>query len=203
MTLAPPPTTRAEVMAWRRSERKRLVAERLALPVHTRQEHAHAIAQHLDTWLAAHLGSLRGRVVSAYWPLRGEPNLRPWLEALHATGAVCALPVVVTPGAPLVFRAWHPGSAMTAGVWDIPVPTDDAEVLRPQVVVAPVLGFAPGGWRLGWGGGYYDRTLAALATSGQPPLAVGVGHAQQALPTIYPLPHDVPLACVITEFGVA
>lgn len=198
----PQPATHAEVMAWRRGERERLGAERLALSVPTRQAHAQAIATHLDAWLKAQLGSLRGQVVAVYWPLRGEPNLRHWMEQLHAEGAVCALPVAATPPAPLVFRRWQPGAPMTAGVWHIPQPVD-SDAVRPRVVVAPVLGFAPGGWRLGWGGGYYDRTLAALAASGPAPLTVGVGHAQGALRTIYPLAHDVPLDCIVTELGVA
>lgn len=194
----PPGTApdRATVMQWRKAERERLLAERLAMPVTERRSHAAAIARHLDEAL----GDVAGRTVGVYWPIRAEPNLRDWMERLHARGARCALPVVVQPRAPLHFHAWQPGAAMTHGFWDIPVPAEGRHV-EPDVVVAPVVGFDAAGYRLGYGGGFYDRTLAAMAERGRKPLVVGVGFAASALETIHPLPHDIPMDLILTEGG--
>lgn len=180
-------------MGWRKTERQRLIAERLALPIDRRRLCSEAIARHLGDAL----GDMRGRTVAVYWPFRGEPNLRPWMEQLHAGGAQCALPVVVERGAPLVFRAWRPGATMVGGIWNIPVPADSVEV-RPNIVVSPVVGFDPAGYRLGYGGGFYDRTLAVMAHS---PLLIGVGYALSALATIHPLWHDIPMQFIVTEHG--
>ncbi|MBL8344190.1 MAG: 5-formyltetrahydrofolate cyclo-ligase [Rubrivivax sp.] len=185
--------SRAEIMQWRKAERARLVAARLALPADERRRRTNAIAIHLSETL----GSLRGLTVGVYWAFRGEPNLRAWMAEIHAGGAQCALPVVVQRQAPLVFRRWSPGAAMAAGVWKIPVPADDVEV-QPDIVVSPVVGFDAAGYRLGYGGGFYDRTLAARARR---PLAVGVGFTLAELATIHPLPHDIPMQYIVTEAG--
>jgi 5,10-methenyltetrahydrofolate synthetase len=186
---------RATVMAWRRVTRERLIAARRALPVAGRQAADAAIAAHLDRLV----GPVEGRVVSLYWPFRGEPDLRAWGAALIGRGARLALPVVEQKARPLVFRPWRPGDAMTRGIWNIPVPDTDARVV-PDIVIAPVVGFDPVGYRLGYGGGYFDRTLAALAPGWR---AIGVGHDLAALPTIHPLPHDVPLHAIVTPSGIA
>ena len=182
---------RAEVMRWRRRERHRLIDERLALSATDRRARTALMAERLDGLL----GDVRGMTVAVYWPFRGEPSLREWMQRIHARGATCALPVVVEPRTALVFRVWWPGASMVRGFWNIPVPADGPDV-EPDVVVAPVLGFDPAGYRLGYGGGYYDRTLAAM---GVRPLVVGVGLASAALPTIHPLPHDVPMDAIVTE----
>lgn len=188
-----PPADRAAVMRWRKATRERLLAERLAMPAAQRRADAEAIARHLSQLL----GDLRGRTVAVYWPFRGEPNLRAWMAQAHAAGARCALPEVVAPRTPLRFRAWWPGARMVAGVWHIPQPADGAE-LQPDVVVAPIVGFDAAGYRLGYGGGFYDRTLAATERR---PFVVGVGSARWQLETIHPLPHDVPMDVVVTEHG--
>jgi 5,10-methenyltetrahydrofolate synthetase len=184
---------RSATMLWRKAERQRLVAERLSLPADQRRRHAEAIGRHLS----AALGNVQGRTVGVYWPFRGEPSLRSWMEQIHAGGAQCALPVVVEHHAPLVFRSWRPGAAMASGIWNIPVPADGIGVL-PDVMVSPVVGFDPACFRLGYGGGYYDRTLAAMAGR---PLVVGVGFAMAAVPTIHPLPHDIRMQFIVTEHG--
>ncbi len=184
---------RAEIMRWRRTERQRLIAERLKLSAEERRRHAQAIERHLS----AALGDIHGRTIGVYWPFRGEPNLRPWMEQLRADGAQCALPIVVERHAPLVFRTWWPGATMVRGIWNIPVPVDGIAVL-PDIVVSPVVGFDPTCYRLGYGGGFYDRTLAALAPK---PLVIGVGFAMSSVATIHPLSHDVPMDLVITEHG--
>src|SRR5690606_38068957 len=114
---------------------------------------------------------------------------------LHERGAIPALPVVERRASPLVFRPWRPGAAMERGHWNIPVPAT-TETLVPDVVLAPLVGWDAAGYRLGYGGGYFDRTLAA-----RQPLAIGVGLQSARLATIYPQPHDIALAAIITECG--
>jgi 5-formyltetrahydrofolate cyclo-ligase len=113
-------------------------------------------------------------------------------------GGRCALPVVVEKKAPLLFRLWEPGRRLVPGVWNIPIPADGAEV-SPGVVIAPVVGFDGACYRLGYGGGFFDRTLATLPHR---PLAIGIGYVTAAISTIYPLPHDVPMNAIVTERGI-
>ena len=180
-------------MLWRKAERQRLIAARLSVSADERRHHAEAIGRHLNDAL----GTIQGRTVGVYWPFRGEPNLRSWMEQIHAQGARCALPVVIERGAPLAFRTWRPGAAMASGIWNIPVPADGVDVL-PDIVVSPVVGFDPAAYRLGYGGGFYDRTLAAMACK---PLVIGVGFSMSAITSIHPLPHDIPMQFIITEHG--
>jgi len=191
---------RARIMEWRRNERQRLIDARLRLPVAERQQASEVIAQRLDAvWRG--LGRLTpGTIISAYWPLRGEPDLRPWLGVLHAQGLTCVLPVVVEKGAPLAFRRWFPGCAMEKGFWNIPVPADPA-LFTPQLLISPVVGFDPQCYRLGYGGGYFDRTLALLQSQQRGFHVLGVGYGMARLDTIHPLPHDIALHGIVTEQG--
>ncbi len=191
---AKPPAPDPDVMRWRKGERERLIAARLELDAGQRQAFSGTIATRLDEMI----GDPGGKVISLYWPFRGEPDLRGWMKLLEVRGARCALPVVVAKGAPLVFRHWHSNSKLERGVWNIPFPADSDEVM-PDIVVAPVVGFDAGCWRLGYGGGYYDRTLAAL---GRKPMVLGVGYSIQKIETIYPQPHDIALDAVVTEAGI-
>jgi 5,10-methenyltetrahydrofolate synthetase len=187
------PMSRAEVLAWRKSERERLMAERLAVPAADRQDRATRIAAHLDRLLP----DLTGTIVSLYWPIRGEPDLRAWAKSIELRGGRCALPVVVEKATPLAFREWQTGAPLVRGFWNIPVPADGAEV-RPDVTLAPVIGFDTNGYRLGYGGGYFDRTLAALAPR---PKVIAVGYGIAAIQTIHPLAHDIAMDAVVTENG--
>lgn len=182
-------------MAWRRAERSRLIAARLAVPATARRDCARLIGAALDRLLPV----LDGRVVAVYWPIRGEPDLRTWVESIRGRGARCALPVVVARGAPLVFREWRAGALLVPGVWNIPQPAD-GEALAPQVVIAPLVGHDRRGYRLGYGGGYYDRTLAAFAVR---PFAIGVGYRAAALTGFEPQPHDVPMDAIAHEGGAS
>ena len=119
--------------------------------------------RHPDRLVAGGLGDPAGHGISGYWPIKAELSLLFWMEALHARGTRIALPVVEAPSAPLVFRAWHRGARIERGHWNIPVPAADAARLIPEITLAPLVGWDPGGNRLGYGGGYFDRTLAALA----------------------------------------
>jgi 5,10-methenyltetrahydrofolate synthetase len=188
------PRQHKDVMRWRKTERERLIAERLAISANQRQVMAEVIAQHVE----AAIGDARGLTVSCYWPFRGEPDLRGLMERIASLGAQCALPVVVERARPLIFRAWSPGEPLEKGIWNIPVPSAGAEVV-PDIVIAPVVGFDRGHYRLGYGGGYYDRTLAAM-THG--PRFLGVGYARAAISTIYPQPHDIPMDLIVTENGI-
>jgi 5,10-methenyltetrahydrofolate synthetase len=182
------------VRRWRKAERERLIAERQGLPVEVRHAQDARIIADLETLI----GDATGRVVSAYWPFRGEPDLRPLLATIRAGGGRSALPVVVEKGQPLVFRVWAPGDALERGIWNIPVPAA-GPAITPDVVIAPVVGFDPDCFRLGYGGGYFDRTLAALPSR---PMVIGVGHSTARLATIHPQPHDIPMQAIITELGI-
>jgi 5,10-methenyltetrahydrofolate synthetase len=183
--------TRADVMRWRKAERRRLIEARLAISAEERARMAAAIGSGLD----AAIGNVKGRLVSLYWPFRGEPDLRPWANSVIGRGGSIALPVVIEKARPLIFREWKPGQKLEKGVWNIPVPVEGPEV-TPEIVIAPVVGFDPANYRLGYGGGFFDRTLAGMETK---PLVIGVGYVMSAIPTIYPQPHDIPMSRIITE----
>jgi 5-formyltetrahydrofolate cyclo-ligase len=175
--------TRRDVMRWRKAQRQQLIAARQAMAVAERQ----AAEQRLQGALAEE----SGRVIGLYWPFKGEPDLRGWAAERRLAGAAIALPVVVEKGRPLQFRLWQPGERLVKGIWDIPVPPEGAAVVQPDLIVAAVVGGDAALYRLGYGGGYYDRTLAAQRAAGHPARVVGVGFGFQALPSIFPLSHDI------------
>jgi 5-formyltetrahydrofolate cyclo-ligase len=184
----------ADVRRWRKAERERLLDVRRAVEPADRDRFADAIARGIDKLLA----EVNGQVVSGYWPIKGEPNLMRWMEGLEARGLTCCLPVVVQPNTPLVFKEWRRGMKMIPGIWNIPMPAESA-IVTPDVLLAPVLGFDDACYRLGNGGGYFDRTLATLRPH---PLVIGVGYSGLAIRTIYPQPHDVPMDVIVTEQGL-
>lgn len=168
--------------------------------------------------MAAHAGTARlairdrylasfdpppGTVVSAFWPMPGELDLRPLLEALHARGCVCALPVVVGRDAPLVFRSWEPGVTLVTSRFGIAEPGPERAELRPQHALVPLLAFDDDGYRLGYGGGFYDRTLTGLRSDAAGPLvAIGVGLEAQRRPSLPREPFDERLDWLVTEEAV-
>jgi len=129
---------------------------------------------------------------------KGEIDLRGIVRGLIARGTRAALPVVVESGTPLEFWAWQPRMKMARGVWNIPVPGERVPV-RPGLLLVPLVGFDPAGYRLGYGGGYYDRTLAAMHPR---PYCIGVGFELGRLDSIRPQPHDIPMDMIVTERGV-
>lgn len=189
------PQQRSDVMRWRKAERERLIKQRLAIPSQVRHRHAERIAAHLEKIV----GDYAMLTVSAYLPVRGEPDLQILLERIVARGGRTALPVIIARGQPLVFRTWAPGEPLERGPWDIPVPADDAALVVPDAVIVPTVGFDRACSRLGYGGGYFDRTFASMPKR---PRIFGVGYAQAAMPTIFPLPHDIPMDWVVTEDGI-
>lgn len=188
-----------DVARWRRAERARLAGLREGQGQAGRAQVSGRIARHLERMLTER-GMGRGSVLSGYWPIKGEPDLRPLLTALRDKGIIIALPVVETRAAPLVFRRWLPGTNLVRGDWNIPVPPSEADLVTPDIALAPCLGWSEGCYRLGWGGGYFDRTLAALAPR---PLTIGIALGAARLTTIFPQPHDIPLDLIVTESGIA
>ncbi|MDQ2641258.1 MAG: 5-formyltetrahydrofolate cyclo-ligase [Pseudomonadota bacterium] len=190
---------RASIMEWRRAERSRQIESRLRVPVAERQEASAAIATRIDAYCRDRKLLESRPVVSGYWPLRGEPDLRPWLGKLHDQGLTVVLPVVVEKATPLRFRRWYPGCAMEKGFWNIPVPAA-LEEFTPQVLLAPVVAWDPARcYRLGYGGGYFDRTLASLDAQGASYHTIGVGYAAARLNSFEALPHDIRLDVIVTE----
>jgi len=124
--------------------------------------------------------------VSAYWPMGSEMDPRPLLAALHARDHPLCLPVVMGAGRPLVFRRWVPGDPLVPAGFGTSVPGEGAAEMAPDLLFVPLLAFDTAGYRLGYGGGFYDRTLAALRAV-KPVLAVGLGYAAQQVAEV---PHD-------------
>jgi 5,10-methenyltetrahydrofolate synthetase len=180
--------------AWRRSERKRLIAERTALPPATLDSWRRRIDGYLERSFPG-LGSCR---LAFCWPIKGEYDARHLARTLRERGALTALPVVAAPKTPLIFREWHPGIVLAKGPLDIPFPVGSQQ-LTPDAVLLPMNGWDPQGYRLGYGGGFFDRTLAALAKR---PLAVGISYEMAKLATIHPQPWDIAMDYVVTERGV-
>ena len=180
--------------AWRRSERERLIAARLAI----NPEMLDAWRRRMDGYLERSFPGLAGRRLAFCWPIKGEYDARHLARTLRARGALTALPVVVAPRMPLIFREWHPGIHLATGPLDIPYPVDSAQV-TPEAVLLPMNGWDAQGYRLGYGAGFFDRTLASLAKK---PLVIGVTYELAKMDTIHPQPWDIPVDYVVTERGV-
>ncbi|PKO36983.1 MAG: 5-formyltetrahydrofolate cyclo-ligase [Betaproteobacteria bacterium HGW-Betaproteobacteria-6] len=177
--------------AWRRVLRREMVARRSLLG-----EAAHAglsarIVEHLLAALPV------PRVVAFCWPIKHEPDVRAVVERWAALGAKAALPVVVAEDTPLAFREWTAQTPLEADRYGIPTPLA-GDFVVPDLILLPLNGFDAAGYRLGYGGGYFDRTLAALSPR---PLAVGVGFETNRLDTIRPESHDQRLDWIVTEAG--
>jgi 5-formyltetrahydrofolate cyclo-ligase len=138
--------------------------------------------------------------VSGFASLPEELNVWPLLRQLHAAGVPLALPVVEGKGRPLVFRAWTPGDAMDKGVWDIPQPNPERPLVEPDILLVPLLAFDAQGRRLGYGGGFYDRTLAGLRAR-KPVVAVGLAYDEQRIDEVPHLDYDQRLDWVLTPSG--
>lgn len=137
-----------------------------------------------------------GAVVSGFWPMGAEIDIRPLLIALHGRGHAIALPETPKRGNPLIFRLWSPGATMIQERFGTQRP--DGPVCVPDVLFVPLLAFDRQGRRLGYGGGYYDRTLATLPGR----LAIGCAYAAQELDEVPAGPYDARLSMVATEAGV-
>jgi len=185
---------RREILAWRKEKRVELIAARMAL---SSAEHTAASAE-ISKRLATLFAPMPRALVGAYWPFRREYNVIAFLEWLTERRHEVALPVVIGKGQPLEFRRWTRDMEMVSGVYDIPYPAR-GEPVHPTTLIIPMVGFDEAGYRLGYGGGFYDRTIASYAAK---PLCVGTGFELGRLPTIHPLPHDLPMDHIVTGKGL-
>lgn len=180
--------------SWRKAQRERLIAERLAIPHATLE----SWRERMDAYLERSFPGLARCRVAFCWPIKNEYDARHLARTLRGLGALTALPVVVAPKAPLAFREWHPGVALAKGALDIAYPVGSREIV-PQAVLLPMNGWDPKGYRLGYGAGFFDRTLASLAAK---PVVIGVSYEQARLETIHPQDWDIPVDYLVTERGV-
>jgi 5-formyltetrahydrofolate cyclo-ligase len=185
--------TLRDVSRFRTAERSRLMELRRRIPTLDRTAMTATLCEAIETLVSPK----QGMRIAVYWPIRGEPDLRGWMKQAHNAGASLLLPVVVEKNAPLVFRAWSPDCEMERGIWNIPVPADGKEMV-PDVVISPLLGIDEACFRLGNGGGYYDRTLARIDP---PPKVIGVGFSDCVIPSIFPMPWDIPMDSVVLTDG--
>ena len=183
---------------WRKAERERLLADRLALDATAMAQFRALIDSHLERTFP---GLAKGTLAFC-WPFKNEYDPRFLAHRLRERGAKTALPVVVAARQPLIFRMWKPGDALAKGVYDIPYPAA-GEAIVPDAALVPMNGFDAGGYRLGYGGGFFDRTLAHLrAANPKQPVAIGVTYELARMETIHPQSYDIPMDYVVTERGV-
>ena len=183
----------------KRALRKELIEQRLALP--DRQQRCDLLQRVMRIWLV----NRPDTVIGAYWPIKGEFDPLPALHRWKEDGELLderqlrriGLPVVDKMHKTLKFHAWHPGCPMEEDAYGIPKPKD-TEVIVPTLLFVPCVGYGPGGYRLGYGGGFYDRTLATLQPS---PYTVGLGFTNGFVGDLVPEPHDMPLDAILNDNG--
>lgn len=175
--------------------RQRLLAERVAACAARPQAADRLVAYFAPNWRPH-----KGQVVAGYWPLHHELDPRPLMSAFLDTGVRLCLPVMLRDDAPLIFRSWRPGDRLETGVFGVEEPTDRAPETVPDLVLVPLVGIDRQGMRLGFGKGYYDRTLAALRAQG-PVRAVGVAYPEQCVDRVPCEPHDQALDALVTDTG--
>ncbi len=178
----------------RKQQRGALIARRITVPQDTLQQWNNAISE----WIVSGFPLLAGMRIGFCWPFKNEFDARFVIRRFRDRGATAALPAVVDKAGPLQFRKWWPGAPMTPGVYDIPVP-DNTEIVSPEAAIVPMNGFDEQGYRLGYGGGYFDRTLAAAMPR---PISIGTSFEFARLPTISPQTHDIPMDFIVTEVGL-
>ncbi len=180
--------------------RRRLLEERLNLP--DRHARSAALQQIMRIWLVGRTDL----VIGAYWPIKGEFDPLPALHRWKEDGELLdqpeprriGLPVVDREKKTMTFHAWYPGCPMEEDAFGIPKPKD-TEVIVPTLLFAPCVGYGPGGYRLGYGGGFYDRMLSTLLPR---PFVVGLGFGPGFVEDLEPEPHDVPLDAILNDYGV-
>lgn len=188
--------TSAEINSAKRELRKVCAASRDALEPSLRG----LAAQRLASCGIGFAGAHAGATISAYAAIGSELDAFPLLDRLAREGYRLALPVITPLGNPLMFRAWAPGEALVARKWGIHEPADSAPVVEPDVLLVPLLAFDDDGHRLGYGGGYYDRTLRRLRDK-KPVIAIGLAYDTQEVGEVPIEPHDERLDFVLTPTG--
>jgi 5,10-methenyltetrahydrofolate synthetase len=195
MRLAPPPEEHHTKSPGDRALlRRQCIAARENLPAQVHAEYSLRIEAALWSWLAGRAPA----AIGFYWPVRREFDARPLVGRLLGLGWRAGLPVVHGPARAMSYRAWTPASAMIEGRLGIPLPAADQPIV-PQLLLVPVNAFDRAGFRLGYGGGYFDRTLAAMVPR---PLALGIGFEVARVASIAPQPHDIPLDAIVSEAGL-
>lgn len=182
-----------DIASWRKGERARLLEERAAIPLAERRR----LDERVTALLLEGFELPQGATVGFYWPMKGEFDPRIAVLRWRGLGARAALPVVAAKGQPLEYREWTPDTPTVPGVFGLPVP--QSPVVVPDVVLAPPIGFDARGYRLGYGGGYFDRTLASLSPR---PVAIAVAREASRIDTIHPQSWDIAMDYVVTEEGL-
>lgn len=190
-------TTTEQALAAAKAEARKAAAKVRA--VAHKQVGKHASAVLADQGLAF-LGDNGPAIVSGFYPYQSEIDLLVLLDRLKGEGWTTCLPIVLGAGRPLVFRAWAPGEPTETGAWDIPIPEASARPVEPDVMLVPLLAFDRQGYRLGYGGGFYDRTIEAFRAA-KPLVTIGVAFASQEVEKVVRGEHDQPLDWVLTEQG--
>jgi 5-formyltetrahydrofolate cyclo-ligase len=181
----------SDIRSWRVHARSLLVKERLS---RDRELHLR-LGKEATNRLLKGVDLSRYQTLGVYAPMRGEIDIQDVVDEHLARGSCLALPVVIEKKSPVEFWRWWPGMPMTRGIWNIPIPAKEERVL-PDALIVPLLGFDAALYRLGYGGGYYDRTLAEAAPK---PYCVGLGFQSGMLASIYPQSHDIPMDRIVTD----
>lgn len=179
---------------WRKHRRTELMTRRESVSEAEHRCWSTAITRSLEQGFP----SLQNSVVGFCWPHRGEYDPRPAMDYFGERGATLALPEIVNKHEALYFRKWWREAPMKIGAYDIPVP-DNTDPVTVGAVITPMIGFDQQGFRLGYGGGYFDRTLVAIVPR---PLAIGVAFEMLRLDSVHPQPHDIPMDFIVTEAGI-
>jgi len=177
--------------------RRARIAAREAIPAAEHRERSERLEARLEACLKTHHARMAPGCIGFCWPIRAEFDARPLVTRLHEQGWRTCLPVVVSADEAMLFREWSPGCEMQFDAHGIPHPVEGS-LLQPQVLLIPVNACDQSGYRLGYGGGYFDRTLADMVPR---PFAIGIGFELCRVSTIHPEAHDVPLDCLVTEDG--
>ncbi len=181
----------ANLKEWRRALRRELLQARAGITPNVHAEWSRKVLARLT----ASFASIEASVVGVYWPMRGEVDLSPFVASVRAAGGRVALPVVLKEDEPLEFRIWESGASLTCDACGIPCPEQAAAVV-PDVLLVPLVGFDEARFRLGYGGGYYDRTLASFRPG---PLTIGVGFEMSRVETIHPQAYDIAMDHIVSE----
>jgi 5-formyltetrahydrofolate cyclo-ligase len=193
---------RAEIdpgQLWETKRRARTAAQELREDAHRRHGPSAGLA------LARHgvpiLPAEGADVVSGFFSFTTEIPVLPLMAKLASSGWTTALPIVQGKNLPLIFRKWFPGEPTIPGIWNIPMPPETAPEVVPDVLLVPMLAFDKRGYRLGYGGGFYDRTLNGLRTH-KPIQAIGIAYSDQEVPEVPHGDHDEPMDWILTERGI-
>ena len=182
------------VLEWRRHQRKQLISARETLSEDIHQQWSQAISDFLKQGFP----KLQKMNIGIYWPFRGEYDPRSIALYFMQHGATLALPEVTGKDEPLCFREWLPDTPLKKGAYSIPVPVE-ARIVKVDAIIIPMVGFDQHGYRLGYGSGYFDRTLATYQPQ---PLTIGIAFEMQRLGNVYAQPHDVAMHYIVTEAGI-